>query len=161
MTQNENLDKFTKLVSKKPSNFLAKLEYYRFNKKWLDNSSNVAVNVLAALKEKKWSQKDLAEKMNVSAQQVNKIIKGQQNLTFETIAKLEQALDISLIEIISFKSAKEIETSAIQIKAFKKSTNEELISSKSFSEDFTKKCSVKMTVVYNAKNQYINYQKAQ
>ena len=48
--------------------------------------------------------------MNVSAQQINKIIKGQQNLTFETVGKLEDALGISLMEIIAFKSTNEIKT---------------------------------------------------
>lgn len=105
MEISDRLEKFEKLVSNEPSNFLLKLEYYRTNKKWLDKSAMVAVNVLEALKTKGLSQKDLAQKMNVSAQQVNKILKGQQNLTFETISKLETALEISLIEIIDFKAA--------------------------------------------------------
>lgn len=105
MELSDRLEKFGKLVSNEPSNFLSKLEYYRTNKKWLDKSAMVAVNVLEALKTKGLSQKDLAQKMNVSAQQVNKILKGQQNLTFETISKLETALEISLIEIIDFKAA--------------------------------------------------------
>lgn len=116
MELNERLDKFEKLVSDKPSNFLSKLAYYKANKKWIDQSSKVAINVLEALRTKGLSQKDLAKKMNVSAQQVNKIIKGKQNLTFETVAKLEDALEISLMEIIDFKKVTEIEISAIQIK---------------------------------------------
>lgn len=161
MTQNKKLEKFAKLVSDKPSNFLAKLEYYETNKKWLENSTKIAISVLEALKEKDWSQKDLAEKMNVSAQQINKIVKGQQNLTFETVGKLEGALEISLIEIINYKCLNEIKTEATQIKAFQKTTNEKLVAIKPFSADFTKKSGVKMTVVYNANNQYINYPKAQ
>ena len=82
----------------------------------MDQSSKVAINVLEALRIKGLSQKDLAAKMNVSAQQINKIIKGKQNLTFETVAKLEDALEISLMEIIDFKSVTKIEISAIQIK---------------------------------------------
>lgn len=104
MELSDRLEKFGKLVSNEPSNFLSKLEYYRTNKKWLDKSAMIAVNVLEALKTKGLSQKDLAQKMNVSAQQVNKILKGQQNLTFETISKLETALEISLIEIVDFKA---------------------------------------------------------
>ena len=79
MELNERLDKFEKLVSDKPSNFLSKLAYYKANKKWIDQSSKVAINVLEALSQKGLSQKDLAQKMNVSAQQVNKIIKGKRN----------------------------------------------------------------------------------
>lgn len=117
MELNERLDKFEKLVSDKPSNFLSKLAYYKANKKWIDQSSKVAINVLEALRTKGLSQKDLAQKMNVSAQQVNKIIKGKQNLTFETVGKLENALEISLMEIIDFKPVTEIKTSATQIKS--------------------------------------------
>ncbi len=117
MELNERLDKFEKLVSDKPSNFLSKLAYYKANKKWIDQSSKVAINVLEALRVKGLSQKDLAKKMNVSAQQVNKIIKGKQNLTFETVGKLEDALEISLMEIIDFKAITEIEISATQLKS--------------------------------------------
>lgn len=108
MELNDRLDKFEKLVSNEPSNFLSKLEYYKANKKWINQSSKVAINVLEALKQKGLSQKDLAKKMKVSAQQVNKILKGQQNLTLETISKLESALEISLIEIIDLKKDQEI-----------------------------------------------------
>lgn len=160
MTQNEKLEKFAKLVSDKPSNFLAKLEQYNTNKKWLDHSSKVAINVLEILKEKKWSQKDLSEKMNVSAQQVNKIIKGQQNLTFETIAKLELALDISLIEIPNFKTLNEIQTnSTTQIRAFEKTNKEKIKPTNPFSSDFIKQDGQHMSLVYNKYNN-INYKKA-
>jgi len=37
--------------------------------------------------------------MGVSRQQVSKIVKGQENLTFETVSKLENALGITIIEI--------------------------------------------------------------
>lgn len=103
--KSKNLENFQKLVSNEQSGWLDKFLYYKANKSWLDKSAMVAVNVLEALKQKGLSQKDLAQKMNVSAQQVNKILKGQQNLTFETISKLETALEISLIEIIDFKAA--------------------------------------------------------
>ena len=58
MTQNERLEKFAKLVSNEPSNFLAKLDHYKTNKKRLDQSAKVAVNVLEALKDKGCLDKD-------------------------------------------------------------------------------------------------------
>jgi transcriptional regulator with XRE-family HTH domain len=51
----------------------------------------------AALREKGMTQKDLAEKLNVSPQQVSKIVKGKENLTLETISKLEYVLGVELI----------------------------------------------------------------
>ncbi|PIF32245.1 helix-turn-helix protein [Flavobacterium sp. 9] len=99
--ESKNLENFQKLVSNEQSGWLEKFSYYKANKKWIDQSSKVAINILEALKQKGLSQKDLAQKMNVSAQQINKILKGQQNLTLETISKLENTLEISLIEIKS------------------------------------------------------------
>ena len=113
----KNLENFQKLVSNEQSSWLDDFLYYKANKSWLDKSAMVAVNILEALKAKGWSQKDLAKRMKVSAQQVNKILKGQQNLTFETVSKLETALEISLMEIIDFKTVSENKTSATQIKS--------------------------------------------
>jgi hypothetical protein len=45
------------------------------------------------------SQAVLAERMGVSRQQVTKIVKGQENFTFETIEKLENALNVTLMTI--------------------------------------------------------------
>lgn len=153
----KNLENFQKLISKEESGWLDKFLYYKANQKWLDYSMKIAVNVLEALAAKKMSQKELAKKMNVSAQQVNKIVKGKQNLTFETISKLEDALEISLIEIINCKSINGIKTEATEIKAHKKTGRQEIIAAKSFSEDFKKKEGVAMKVVYNINNQYTNY----
>jgi plasmid maintenance system antidote protein VapI len=66
--------------------------------------------------------------MNVSAQQINKIVKGKQNLTFETIGKLEDALGISLIEIIDYKPTMEIKTSTTQIQFVSKNVKNKKIS---------------------------------
>jgi len=41
--------------------------------------------------------------MGVTPQYINKIVKGKENLTLETIAKIEKALGITLIEVPSFE----------------------------------------------------------
>lgn len=155
----KNLENFQKLVSNEQSGWLDKFLYYKANKSWLDKSAMVAVNVLEALKAKGWSQKDLAQKMKVSAQQVNKILKGQQNLTFETISKLETALTISLMEIIDYKPVAEIKTSATQIKSASTTLKEEFIVV-SINKDTSTTKIPQMKVVHNkmdyseAHNQY-------
>jgi len=58
----------------------------------------IAVSVLDALKTQNLSQKDLAARMNVSPQQISKIVKGQENLTLENISNLENALGIQIID---------------------------------------------------------------
>ena len=53
-------------------------------------------------------QKTLAELLGVSAQQVSKILKGKENLTLDTISKLEKVLGISIIEVVGFQAELEI-----------------------------------------------------
>lgn len=90
-------EKLSTLASPEPSNWKAKAAHRRENREWLKKSAAIAVKVLEALKTQSLSQKDLAEKLNVSPQQVNKIVKGQENLTLETITNLELALGIHII----------------------------------------------------------------
>lgn len=73
-------------------------QWRRDNKEWLCKSFDIALNILAALKEKGWSQKKLANAMEVSEQHVSKIVKGQENFTLQSIAKLEQILGVRLVQ---------------------------------------------------------------
>ena len=107
MKQNKNLENFLKLVSKEPASdkIVKDILFYEENKEWLDRSANIAIKILSTLrhnrKENRFptTQKDLAEIMNITPQQVNKMVKGTENLTLETISRVEKALDIQLIDI--------------------------------------------------------------
>jgi len=91
-------DKLSTLVSDQPSDWKAKAKYRRDNREWLKKSAAIAVRVLDALKAQNLSQKELAERLNISPQQISKIVKGQENLTLETISNLEIALGIQIID---------------------------------------------------------------
>ncbi|SRR5258708_63968 len=91
-------EKLSNLASDQPSDWKAKAKYRRENREWLKKSAAIAVRVLDALKSQNLSQKDLAERMSISPQQISKIIKGQENLTLETISNLEIALGIQIID---------------------------------------------------------------
>lgn len=78
------------------SNWKDKARQRNVDKLWLKKSRAIAFRVLDALKAKKMTQVQLAKLLDVSPQQVNKIVKGRENLTLETISKLEDALSISL-----------------------------------------------------------------
>ncbi len=93
-------DKLSKISSSQPSRWKEKAKYRRDNREWLKKSAAIAVKVLEALKSQKLSQKDLAARINVSPQQINKIVKGQENLTLETISILEVALNIDISILI-------------------------------------------------------------
>ena len=88
---------------KTQSNYLQNAKFRIQNKKWLSYSSNIALRVLAALEEsEQMTQKNLAEMVGVSPQYINKVLKGQENLSLQTIAKLSEALNIELITFPKF-----------------------------------------------------------
>jgi len=84
MTNKEN---FLKLVSDKSTSTIPKIQTRIQNRSWLKHSQKVALKVLSSLKEQGLSQKDLAERMQVSPQIINRWVKGQENFTLETIGK--------------------------------------------------------------------------
>ncbi len=53
--------------------------------------------MLDKMKQLKITQKQLAEKMNCSQQYISKILKGKENLSLETLTKIENALDIQIL----------------------------------------------------------------
>lgn len=74
-----------------------KAQWRRENRRWLRYSGFIAITVMHRLEELKMSQKELAEKMNCSPQYVSKLLKGSENLTLDTISKLEESLDLDLV----------------------------------------------------------------
>lgn len=69
----------------------------RENRRWLRYSGYIALTVMHRLKDLNMSQKELAEKMNCSPQYISRLLKGSENLTLETISKLETCLDLDLV----------------------------------------------------------------
>lgn len=63
-------------------------------------SQLVALKILRTLRTRGMSQKQFADQLNVTPQQVSKWVKGSENFTFETIEKIEKALGIILIDVV-------------------------------------------------------------
>ena len=85
------------------SKYLQNAKFRIENKKWLSYSSNIALRVLAALEENENMTKEtLAQMIGVSPEYMNKILKGQEDLSLETIAKLSEALNVELITFPKF-----------------------------------------------------------
>ena len=91
--------KLTSLTSENKSNWEAKAKDRIKNKSWLKYSRKIAIKINTHLKLNNIKQKELAVLVDVSPQQVSKIIKGRENLTLETISKIESALNIQLFEV--------------------------------------------------------------
>jgi len=96
----ETLELLGKLtVGEKDEQWKAETAYRNQNRKWLEKSARIAIRVLRLLDENNLTQRDLALKMGVSPQQVNKLLKGRENLTLETITRLEEVLGVALVSI--------------------------------------------------------------
>jgi transcriptional regulator with XRE-family HTH domain len=81
--------------------WLAEAQWRQDNEAWLDISFEIAIRIGSILKQKNMTQKELAEKMACSPQFIHTVLKGSENLTLETICKLEKALDMQLINVVS------------------------------------------------------------
>jgi transcriptional regulator with XRE-family HTH domain len=93
------------LQQAKDSNWVEKTKAKHQNKDWLDLSFKIALKVLRYLRENKISQKELAEKLNFSPQYLSKLLKGKENLTLETICKLQTATSLILIEVPTYHTS--------------------------------------------------------
>ena len=89
--------KLQELSSQESSTWLQEAEERKLNRSWQKRSAVIALRILRELRHKGLTQRDLAERMGVSAQQVNKIVKGQENMTLDTLDRLEKALSIHLL----------------------------------------------------------------
>ncbi len=92
-----NKEKFLALVAEEDENTTLRNNWRIANQDWLCVSQQIAFDVLEKLDELMWTQKDLAEKMQVSPQYVNKLVKGKENFTLETLVKLVRVLGIEIL----------------------------------------------------------------
>lgn len=92
-----NREKFMALVSEIDTKTEEKANWRIANRQWLRVSQNIAFDILERLDDLNWTQKDLAAKMGVSPQYVSKLVRGSENLTLETLVKLQDILDIPLL----------------------------------------------------------------
>ena len=83
--------------SETPSRWREEAEWRRDNWSWLQHSQKIAVKVLLQMKQKGLTQKVLAERMGCTQQYVSKILKGKENMSLDTLSKLENALGITII----------------------------------------------------------------
>jgi ribosome-binding protein aMBF1 (putative translation factor) len=92
-----NREKFLSLVTEEDENTASRNDWRIANQDWLSVSQQIAFNVLEKLDELMWTQKDLADKMQVSPQYVSKLVRGKENFTLETLVKLVQVLGIEIL----------------------------------------------------------------
>lgn len=88
---------FEQLQSATPSKWREKASYREENKEWLRYSQHVAMLMLDKMDQLHITQKGLAEMMGCSQQYVSKVLKGHEDLTIDTLFKIQKALDLELL----------------------------------------------------------------
>jgi transcriptional regulator with XRE-family HTH domain len=146
-----NKEKFLKLISAEDTKTLAELKQRIKNRAMLRESQKIALKVLMKLTELGWSQKELAKKMEVSPQQINKIASGKENLTIETQIKLQTILDIPILASYYENKNSDIEQTNIVIKT-KEKLNVRSLSDSSYQD--LKMKPTKMNISLNSNKEY-------
>ena len=98
-TQTEILSKLHEYQSTTPSKWRENAEWRIANKSWLRYSQRIAMMMLDRMEELGLTQKSVAEKMGCSQQYISRVLKGTENLSIETISKIESALGLKIMEM--------------------------------------------------------------
>lgn len=97
MTKEEKLKWLEQHQSATPSHWREQAEWERENRAWIRHSQFIAVMMLSRMDELHLTQTSLADRMGCSQQYVSRILKGKENLSLETISKIEAALQMPII----------------------------------------------------------------
>lgn len=103
-----NKEKLKKYISQKSSDWMEQADFYESNKNWLDKSALIAIKILSILRSQSITQKALAESIGGTPQYINKVVKGYENLSLETICKIERSLGITLIAVPTYEASQVI-----------------------------------------------------
>ena len=96
-------EKLAEIVSDKPSKWHEEAIWRKENQTWLKRSQSIALKILSRIDELHITQKELAKNMGVSAQLINRWVKGKEYFNLETISQIEAALEIHLIQVNGFQ----------------------------------------------------------
>ena len=94
-------------ASPTPSRWKEAAKFRLENKSWLRYSQQIAMMMLDKMEETNMTQQALAERMGCSQQYVSKILKGHENLSIETICKIEKALALTILPQMAIASEPE------------------------------------------------------
>ena len=100
MTQEEAIERLSRYQSQEDSAWRVEEErlQYAKSKGWLRYSRRIAIKVALAMKQQNLSRQDVADRMGCTPQYVSRLLKGEENLSLETICKLENALNVAILQ---------------------------------------------------------------
>ena len=94
---NETANRLRQHQSATPSQWRERASWRLENKSWLRHSQKIAMMMLDKMEELGLTQRALAERMGCSQQYVSRILKGHENLSIETMCKIEDALELVIL----------------------------------------------------------------
>lgn len=87
--------------SETPSGFVEEANWRKENESWLRWSRQLSVTLIGYMQDNGLRRVDLAAKLGVSPQYVSKLLSGTENLSFKSIANIEDKLGISCFAMLS------------------------------------------------------------
>ena len=100
MTQQEAIARLSRYQSSTPSTWREDEEATRRAKAegWLPYSRKIAIRTAMAMKRQNITRSEVATRMGCFPQYVSRLLKGEENLSLETICKLENALNVPILQ---------------------------------------------------------------
>ena len=98
MTMGEIQNRLSAHASATPSKWRENAEKRVANRDWLRYSQHIAIMMLDKMDELGLTQKSVAERMGCSQQYISRVLKGTENLSIETISKIEASLGLEILE---------------------------------------------------------------
>ena len=80
-----------------PSKWKANAQWRKDNERWLKYARFITIRTMQAMDEQGITQKMLSERMGCTQQYISNLLKGSSNMTLETIARIEDALEIDIV----------------------------------------------------------------
>ena len=97
MDRQEILKYLKEHQSETPSKWREEAQWRRENRDWLRYSQRIAILLLFYMKKEGLTQAAMAERLGCTQQYILQILKGTENLSIETIAKIERATNQKLM----------------------------------------------------------------
>ncbi len=85
-------------LSDKPSTFTEDAKWREENETWLKWSRGIALSIVNYMQENGLTRSDIANQLGVTPQYVSKILSGNTNFSFKSVAEIERKLGISCME---------------------------------------------------------------
>jgi len=97
-TRTEIIENLRKHSSPHPTSVKTWVDDYQANKSWLHYSQQVAMIMWDSMEKQNLTQMDLAQRLGYTEQRVIEILRGKENMTIDTLLRIESVLDISILK---------------------------------------------------------------